>query len=215
MRLRSWLAVASITFASVDVVVAATAFDQSHAAFSHLLGQRVRDGLVDYATLKSEPGPLAVYLDRLAQIAESEFDAWPEKERLAYLINLYNAATLKLIVDHYPVKSIRSIGWLPGRAWKQDVVKVFGRTLSLDEVEHGIIRRDYQDPRVFAPRAVVRRYARRRLSLPASMNNSMNRVVSFFARRTRIASMSRGMSYTFRRSSSGSPRTSWGGQARC
>jgi hypothetical protein len=148
MRLRSWLAVASITFASVDVVVAATAFDQSHAAFSHLLGQRVRDGLVDYATLKSEPGPLAVYLDRLAQIAESEFDAWPEKERLAYLINLYNAATLKLIVDHYPVKSIRSIGWLPGSAWKQDVVKVFGRTLSLDEVEHGIIRRDYQDPRV-------------------------------------------------------------------
>ena len=78
----------------------------------------------------------------------AEFKTWPEKERLAFLINLYNAATLKLIVENYPVKSIRSIGWIPGSAWKKETVRLFGRKISLDDVEHGFIRKDYGEPRV-------------------------------------------------------------------
>ncbi len=127
---------------------AARAFDHTHAAFDGVLKQHVRDGLVSYAALKSAPGDLDTYLVQLATVAGTEFAGWPVKERLAFLINLYNAATLKLIIGNYPLKSIRSIGWLPGAAWKQEGVSLFGRKISLDEVEHGIIRKDYRDARV-------------------------------------------------------------------
>jgi hypothetical protein len=126
----------------------AHAFDHNHAAFDGVLKQHVRDGWVDYASLQAAPRPLEGYLHQLAAVSESEFQRWPEKDRLAFLINLYNAATLKLIIDRYPVKSIRSIGWIPGSAWKQSVVQLFGKKISLDELEHGIIRKNYRDARV-------------------------------------------------------------------
>jgi len=112
-----------------------------------LLKERVRDGWVEYAMLKAHPEPLRGYLDQLAGVSERDFQSWPEKDRLAFLVNLYNATTLQLIVDNYPIKSIRSIGWLPGAAWKKDVVRAFGRVLTLDDVEHGIIRKEYHDAR--------------------------------------------------------------------
>lgn len=125
----------------------ARAFDQTHAALDRVLKQNVRDSLVNYAALKAAPRPLDDYLAQLAAVTEAEFAHWPEPDRLAFLINLYNAATLKLIVENYPVKSIRSIGWLPSAAWKQEVVQLFGRKISLDELEHGIIRQQYHEPR--------------------------------------------------------------------
>jgi hypothetical protein len=128
--------------------LAAAEFDHTHAMLDRMLAQHVADGFVDYAALKTGPKTLTDYLGQLASVPKNEFDGWSDANRLAFLINLYNATTLKLIVDHYPVKSIRSIGWLPGSAWKQDVVHAFGRVLSLDELEHGIIRREYRDPRV-------------------------------------------------------------------
>jgi hypothetical protein len=130
------------------LVVAAHGFDHSHAALDHVLKAHVRDAAVDYAALKAAPGPLDAYLDRLAAVPEAEFNGWTESERLAFLINLYNAATLKLIAENYPVKSIKSIGWVPGSAWKQEGVRLFGKKISLDEVEHGIIRKKYKEARV-------------------------------------------------------------------
>lgn len=122
-------------------------FDQTHAAFNALLKKHVRDGWVDYAALKADPKPLNAYLDSLAALSEKDFNRWPEKERFAFLINLYNAATLKLIVDHYPVKSIKDIGGFLSSPWKQEVVRVFGKVTTLGEVEHGIIRARYHDAR--------------------------------------------------------------------
>jgi hypothetical protein len=124
------------------------AFDHTHTSFDRILKQQVHDGSVNYAALKAAPAALDSYLASLAAVSENDFGGWPEKERLAFLINLYNAATLKLIVANYPIKSIRSIGWLPGAAWKQEGVALFGKKVSLDEVEHGIIRKNYADARV-------------------------------------------------------------------
>lgn len=125
----------------------AAEFDQGHGKFDALLKQHVHDGWVDYAALKGSPKPLVEYLDQLAFVKESDFKLWPEKERFAFLINLYNAATLKLIVDHYPVASIKDIGGVFKGPWKQPVVRLFENVTTLDNLEHGIIRKQYRDPR--------------------------------------------------------------------
>ena len=138
-----------LCFAGLTLLAAvAHAFDHTHDGFDAVVKAHVRDGLVDYAGLQAAPAPLDAYLARLAAVPRSEFSAWSEPERLAFLINLYNAATLKLIIAHYPLKSIRGIGLLPGAAWKQEGVALFGGKVSLDHVEHGLIRKDFREARV-------------------------------------------------------------------
>ncbi len=68
--------------------------------------------------------------------------------QLAYLINLYNAATLQLIINHYPVKSIKDIGSIFKGPWSQKVVPLFGEKITLDTLEHEIIRKKYSEPRI-------------------------------------------------------------------
>lgn len=122
-------------------------FNQTHEKLDAILKQDVADGWVDYVALKGKPRPLAEYLDQVAAVKESDFNHWPEKERFAFLINLYNATTLKLIIDHYPVASIKDIGGFFKGPWKQEVVRLFGNVTTLDNLEHGIIRKQYHDPR--------------------------------------------------------------------
>ena len=126
----------------------AVAFDHAHARLAKVLATHVTDGAVDYAALKSSPAGLAAYLDELAAVKEAEFKAWKQPQQLAFLLNLYNAATLRLITDHYPVKSIKDTGSLFKGPWKQEIVRLWGRTTTLDEVEHGILRARYAEPRV-------------------------------------------------------------------
>ena len=127
--------------------LSASAFDHAHAGLEKVLKARVKDGLVDYAALKAAPADLHGYLEELAAVKETEFAAWSEPQRLAFLFNLYNAATLKLITDHYPIASIKKIGGLFSGPWKQEVVRAWGRVFTLDELEHGIIRAQYHEPR--------------------------------------------------------------------
>lgn len=122
--------------------------DQSHAAFTVILKKHIKNNKVDYAGLKKNPGELTAYLNTLAAVPESTFKKWNRDQQMAFLINLYNAATLKLIVDHYPVKSIKDIGSIFKGPWKQPVVRLFGKQQTLDYVEHDLLRAKYQDPRV-------------------------------------------------------------------
>ena len=125
----------------------AAGFDPTHAALGQVLAARVTNGVVDYAALKAAPAGLDGYLATLAAVPEAEFNAWPEPARLAFLLNLYNATTLKLIADHHPVASIKQIGGLLKGPWKQEVVRAWGRVFTLDELEHKLIRAKYPDPR--------------------------------------------------------------------
>lgn len=134
-------------FAILAISGEAHGFDHQHAAFDGVLKKHVANKEVDYAGLKAAPGQLESYLGGLSGISRSEFDRWNEKQQLAFLINLYNAATLKLVIDHYPVKSIKDIGGFKG-PWKQSVVRAFGRTYTLDQVEHDLIRGNYAEPRI-------------------------------------------------------------------
>ena len=137
------LAPVVFTFAAFS----APAFDHTHARLGKVLTAHVKDGLVNYAALKATPAELNAYLGDLAAVKVAEFAAWSEPQRLAFLFNLYNATTLKLITDHYPIASIKKIGGLFSGPWKQEVVRAWGRVLTLDELEHAIIRAQYREPR--------------------------------------------------------------------
>lgn len=120
------------------------AFD--HGAFDALLREHVHAGRVDYDAFQAAPS-FRAYLDALERAAP---DALPEAERLAFWINTYNAYTIQLVVQHGERESIRNInkGLLGKGPWKEPLVRAAGRQLSLDDVEHGLIRQQFKEPRI-------------------------------------------------------------------
>ncbi len=133
----------------VFLFLSSNAFAENlHEKYDTLLKQYIFDGMVDYKNLKWNRAELDSYLQDMAKVNEAEFKAWPKEERLAYLINLYNAQTLKLIIDNYPVESIKDLGTLFKTPWENDFVPLFGKLVSLDDIEHEIIRKEYDEPRI-------------------------------------------------------------------
>ena len=128
---------------------AADEFDQSYPVYNGLLKKYVsQSGRVDYSRLKVDPGALEQFLGSVAGVSQTQFDTWSESRRLAFLINLYNAATLELIVEHYPVDSIKNIGGFFRGPWDQAFIRLFGATVTLNHLEHDILRKQYQEPRI-------------------------------------------------------------------
>jgi len=142
-RLGVWL-----LLAMGSLMARAGDFDHSHAAWTRLLARHATNGIVHYSALKASPDALRNYLGTLAEVPETRFREWSRPQRLSFLLNLYNAATLQLIVDHHPVPSIRKIGGVLKGPWKQEIVHVWGRVLTLDTLEHGILRPEYGEPRI-------------------------------------------------------------------
>ncbi len=134
----------------------AFAFDHSHKTFTDILKKHVKmvnNGLeskVNYAALKKDPKHFNSYLESLSGVKKEDFSAWSKEKQLAFLINAYNAFTLDLIVNNYPVKSIRKIGSITTGPWKIKFVKLLGATISLDDIEHGMVRNKgaYDEPRI-------------------------------------------------------------------
>ena len=125
-------------------------FDRGHEAWSALLAQYVRNGVVDYRGLSDRGQPaLDDYLNSLAVAASSE-PTWVRSERMAFWINAYNAYTVRLILDHYPLRSIRTIGFLPLAAFRTRFIPLgAGRKLiTLNTIENEILRAQFQDARV-------------------------------------------------------------------
>lgn len=123
-------------------------YDHSHAALDSILKTRVAGGLVDYAGLKADRATLDAYLADAGAVPLAEFQQWNQDEQLAFLMNIYNAATLQLIIDNYPVDSIKSLGSLVKSPWAKEFVVLYGKTISLDTLEHKIIRKNYREPRI-------------------------------------------------------------------
>ncbi len=134
-----------------------------HSAWDKLLGAYVKPGAdgvnrVDYAAMKAAgQSALKGYVKALEAVDPRKLD---RPEQFAFWANLYNAKTIDIILDHYPVASIRDItigGGLfdlvkksvgAGGPWKAEVLKVGGQSLSLDTIEHEILRPTFKDPRV-------------------------------------------------------------------
>jgi hypothetical protein len=123
---------------------AGTVADQ--ALYAELLARHLKQGTVDYRGLKQDEALLDRYLESLARVAP---EALPPAARFAHWVNAYNAWTLKLILKHYPgITSIKEAGsWLRS-PWKLRFVRQHDRLLTLDEIEHDILRPQFKDPRV-------------------------------------------------------------------
>ncbi len=129
-----------------------------HAAWDSLLKAYVvagDDGLnrVDYAGFKAKGH--AALKDYIAKLQVADVAKLDRREQFAFWANLYNAKTIDIVLDAYPVKSIKDISLgggllaaVTGGPWKAKVLKVKGEDLSLDDIEHGILRPIMKDPRV-------------------------------------------------------------------
>jgi hypothetical protein len=129
--------------------------EMDHTAWDRILEQHLRaddDGVhrFDYAGLKRNGlGPLEAYLAQLGATPVSQLD---RDRQLAFWINLYNALTVHTVAEAYPVRSIRDIdispGFLADGPWDKELIRVEGEPLSLNDIEHRIIRPLWGDPRV-------------------------------------------------------------------
>jgi Protein of unknown function, DUF547 len=126
-----------------------------HSAWEAFLMRYLRigsDGVhrVAYAAVTPpDRAALDAYIERLAALPISTYN---RAEQMAYWINLYNALTVRLVLDHYPIDSIRDIdaGSGPGlgEAWDEKLIEVEGMSISLNDIEHRILRPIWHDPRV-------------------------------------------------------------------
>ncbi len=113
-----------------------------HSLFGELLAKYVDEGWVDYKGFKNDEALLDIYLEELQNVRPKEFPN--EKEQLAFWINAYNACTIKGILDNYPVKGVK---WIY-RFFKRKNYSVAGKKLSLNDIEHEILRKEFSEPRI-------------------------------------------------------------------
>lgn len=139
---------ATLSLNLLSTARAQSGFDQSHSDFSEVLQKYVSAGSVDYKGLKSDPSGLKSYLAKTSAVSKEEFDTWPRENQLAFLINVYNAETLDLVQENYPVTSIKEIAKDSGGPWEQPVVELWGDKITLNALEHEIIRKNYPEPRI-------------------------------------------------------------------
>jgi hypothetical protein len=146
---------ARVALLALALAAPAWAFDHTHAAWGALLERHVvvleggTASRVDYAGMAARRTDLRRYLDALSATPRAEFDGWSRAERMAFLINAYNAFTVEKILRRYPdIRSIWDYGKLFGNPFKDEFFSLFGHRASLDWIEHGTLRKQYRDPRL-------------------------------------------------------------------
>ena len=107
------------------------------------------NGVAYAAVTPADRKALDAFLGRMANLSISRYN---RQQQLAYWINLYNALTLRVVLDHFPVETIRDIdispGWFSDGPWDKKLFRVEGETVSLNDIEHRILRPIWKDPRV-------------------------------------------------------------------
>jgi hypothetical protein len=130
----------------------ASAFDHSHQTFTALLQEVVvvngHQSRVQYQQVLQQRARLEAYLSQLSQVSETQFSGFTREQQLAFLINTYNANQLKQVVDHYPIDSIKDVGSFFSSPWSKEFFTLFGQPASLDYVEHELIRKMFDEPRI-------------------------------------------------------------------
>ncbi|MDP3333395.1 MAG: DUF547 domain-containing protein [Methylococcaceae bacterium] len=156
-NLKKLLMTTLLTLATILTANSATAAEFDHSVWQDLLQKNVtlikggKASQVDYDAMLKARTQLQKYLVQLSAVSASEFASWPKAERLAFLLNAYNAFTVDLVLSGYPkLKSIKDLGSLIQGPWKKRFVPLLGETRSLDDIEQGMIRKpgEYNEPRI-------------------------------------------------------------------
>ncbi len=115
-----------------------------------------QQGMVNYRGLKANPQRLNSFLTTLADLPQETYQKWDDQEKIAWWINAYNVLTLKAIIDHYPIRASffkgfvyprNSIRQIPG-VWDTLRFPVMGEKMTLDEIEHSVLRQKFNEPRI-------------------------------------------------------------------
>jgi hypothetical protein len=135
----------------------AAGFEAIHAPWTDVLKAHVRGDAFDYAALKKDRAKLDAYIAALERVRAEDLGKAPRDAQFAFWIDAYNAYTVKLVVDAYPVKSIRELGDDKVSVWDRDLVplgKLYPRLekskLTLNDIENKILRPTFQDARLHA-----------------------------------------------------------------
>lgn len=132
-------------------------FDHAHKAWDTLVKKHVvlvaggKASQLRYAGMAQDRAALKAYLDGLSAVTEAEFGGWPKAQRMAFLINAYNAFTVEKILMRYPdIRSIWDFGKVFGNPFKDRFFRLLGREMSLDGIEHDTLRKPgaYDEVRV-------------------------------------------------------------------
>jgi hypothetical protein len=133
----------------------AVAFDHGHAQWDALLKKHVqvleggKASRVRYAGMAADKAALERYLGELSAVKQVEFDRWTREQQMAFLINAYNAFTVRKVLTRYPdIKSIWDFGKIFGNPFKDRFFVLLEKSSSLDEIEHQTLRKKFRDPRV-------------------------------------------------------------------
>ena len=141
-----------ILFSGCAIHIKGTKPVYNYDAWTTLLQKHVnKKGLVDYKGFISDKAQLQTYLDELS--ANPPAASWTNNDKIAYWLNAYNAFTIKLIVDHYPIEGIKKLGGkhqviFINTPWDIKFFKIGGKTMTLNRIEHRILRSEFTEPRI-------------------------------------------------------------------
>ena len=116
-------------------------YDFTYGAYATLLSEFVVDERIDYASMKEQRAPLDTLVE---SIATADLAAATTQQKLSFYVNAYNILTLRSVIDAYPVKSIKDIDGV----WDNTRWIVAGDRLTLNEIEHEILRKKFDEPRI-------------------------------------------------------------------
>lgn len=181
------------------VSVPASAFDHSFALLrDSVLIPFVSEAGVDYAALREHTEPLDRFLTEHARISFDEYQSFSREQQMAFLLNLYNAATLRLALHHWPIESLREIGGLFRSPWTVKFISLFDRTVSLGQILHDILRPEFRDPRVHFALSNAARGGPELSDEPfvaENLNEQLDRQTELFLRRVDINRFEDGVLY--------------------
>ncbi|TKS57459.1 DUF547 domain-containing protein [Mesohalobacter halotolerans] len=121
-------------------------YQVNYSNWSTLLQKHVDEkGFVDYKSFVNDKDKLLKFTHHLENNIPQKH--WSDNQKKAYLINAYNAYTIQLVIEHYPVKSIKDIGGVFSNVFKKDFINFNGEMIALDDIEKGMLF-PMGDPRI-------------------------------------------------------------------
>ncbi len=133
-------------------------FDHSYSTYNSLLNEYVENASVNYEGFIDSRAEFETFLRTIGSVNENDYESWTQEQKLTFWINAYNAFTIKAIIDHYPIKrsfSLVGIFYAPSNSilqikgvWTKLQFRALDRMVTLDEIEHQILRKEFNEPRI-------------------------------------------------------------------